>query len=117
MSPTTPTINRRLWYRGKGGEHSKLLRESDGMMCCLGFLARRCGVTKKAMAGLCEPEQLENVDRGRLPGPTEDDWNDFVRTNDSVAITEEQREEKLTALFRDELGIEVRFVGIGETGD
>lgn len=40
------TIDRNMWLRGEGGERSKLLRPSDGKMCCLGFDALARGLSK-----------------------------------------------------------------------
>jgi hypothetical protein len=37
------TVDRKTWLRGEGDRVSRLLRPSDGQMCCLGFwLADYC---------------------------------------------------------------------------
>lgn len=45
-------IYRDSWYRGKGGNQSRLLLEHDNVQCCLGQLASQCGIAS---------EQLRNI--------------------------------------------------------
>ncbi len=54
------TIYRDEWIRDDA--RSFLLREIDGKMCCLGFDALACGVTRDAIAGVREPLQLSPRD-------------------------------------------------------
>lgn len=46
-------IKRSEWLRGEGASKSYLLRDDDGMKCCLGFYSLACGLTE---------EQIRNKD-------------------------------------------------------
>jgi len=52
-------IDRSKWLRGEGSQRSKLLREEDGKMCCLGFYALACGLTPEQIKGVSSPDQPE----------------------------------------------------------
>lgn len=41
-------VRRKTWYRGQGSDNSYLLR-ADGLMCCIGFLAKAFGVSNKSI--------------------------------------------------------------------
>ena len=51
-------IDESKWLRGEGHEHSRLLREKDGKMCCLGFLALACGFSEKEIKGRGGPDNI-----------------------------------------------------------
>ena len=44
-------IDRKTWIRGDRECHSYLLRPSDKHRCCLGFLAKECGIPDHATMG------------------------------------------------------------------
>jgi hypothetical protein len=110
-------IDRTKWYRGKGDTHSRLLRADDGMMCCLGFYSLACGLSREDIEDISFPTSVD----WSLPGemdwlcgePGDDcDYTVEVRVgnvNDSTAITDVEREQRLTALFA-EHGVNVTFV-------
>jgi hypothetical protein len=52
------TINRKDWLRGEGGEKSRLYREDDGRLCCLGFYGLACGLNKNDMVDKPTPAQV-----------------------------------------------------------
>ncbi len=63
---TKVIVDRKKWYRGKGGDHSKLLIVADdfvadtdvGKMCCLGFAALALGIPKSLITGMQTPRDL-----------------------------------------------------------
>lgn len=101
------TVIREKWYRGQGAEESALLR-GDGKMCCVGFLAKACGVEDfstlngpaKARSSLrpSESRKMPNLNYAGL-----------YLTNDTRKITDEERELQLTSLLASE-GVKVEFV-------
>jgi hypothetical protein len=126
-------VKRKTWYRGKGSEHSCLLNEHN-QRCCLGFYAGACGLSNKIIRGIAEPNsviellqegQVEDKDGNTVHSNLDIVWktklvrglcgisntptcNKLMAVNDSVGITDEERETKLTALFK-RLGIKVKF--------
>lgn len=55
------TINRNRWFRGRGSDGSQLLTD-EGQMCCLGFLARACGIPANEILDRATPEELFDHD-------------------------------------------------------
>lgn len=114
-------IDRSKWYRGKGGEDSRLLL-ADGQMCCLGFDLLRRGLQPQDIRGVGTPDQL-NAEEDALAGlitvceecgsshyELSAVGEGLVDTNDLTTLDEPTREAKLTALFA-EIGVDVEFVG------
>lgn len=122
------TIDRARWLNGRTmyGENSYLLRVSDRLMCCLGFMAESCGVNTGSMEDVetvsCIANDLDTrlpnelqflVTTGGEPGYA---WRDshaaieLMKVNDDANLTPEEREERLISIFRSH-GVEVRFVG------
>jgi len=114
-------IDRRKWYRGKGGDNSKLLNEYG--MCCLGFLSLAKGYTKDEIAYKSLPWRLP-LSELLLPEMTSCyntenlDSNDkcptmlsetMARINDDRSLTEPEREAQLTEEFK-KIAIDVVFV-------
>lgn len=58
----TVTLNPDTWYRGGIPEESRLLRPLDGKMCCLGFAALDCGVSREAVYNRGYPSEIFSVD-------------------------------------------------------
>ena len=69
-------VDREKWYRGHGGQESRLLRE-DGLMCCMGFACLAAGVSLN---------DIRNVDR-------------VERVNPNSAIPPTSRTKDYTALY------------------
>lgn len=126
------TIDRSTWLRGEGPNASRLLREADGKMCCVGFLGLACGLTKeqllekttvaqlvKTAAYKPSPEHPVSLDdmyrphfdfvRGLTVAANSDVANDLYNANDETLISEATRETSLAVLFA-KIGVEVEFV-------
>lgn len=48
-------IDRRRWLRGEGPDASRLLRKTDGKMCCLGFVCEAVGVSAERLVNRGTP--------------------------------------------------------------
>jgi hypothetical protein len=119
------TIDRARWGRGVG--EGRLL--SDGKMCCLGFLAKACGLSDTAIEDLGNPSDVYCEE----PTKHKQVWNSmgvpfkkprklkelgeamaletvFVLINDDENLTEKRRERLLTKEFA-KIGVNVEFVG------
>lgn len=59
-------IDRTMWLRGEGADCSKLLRSSDGKMCCLGFLCLAHGMEGRKIEDVPSPMGI----RTRYPTAT-----------------------------------------------
>lgn len=116
------TVKRSKWLRGNGGV-SQLLN-NEGKMCCLGFYGRECGLRPQDIRDQATPSDVDDTRDEKI-------WNTFLikddtintlnsprdskaavklmRINDSKALSDEKREEKLTAEFL-KWGIKVKFV-------
>lgn len=126
------TIKRSEWYRGLGGEHSRLLTPS-GRKCCLGFRAEAVGYTAVSMFNVGLPSIL--VATGESPAdlwrgivtkvdadnPAEDILaiplpayyitalgRTLVSINDDKTMDDIEREARLTKIFAS-VGDEVTF--------
>ena len=111
------TIDREMWLRGEGASRSKLLRHSDGKMCCLGFLCLAAGTRAKAIRGVAQPDLLflEELERDELRWLTDDetcsqDCIDAMEVNDDDSIEEPEREAAITEILARH-GIHATFVG------
>lgn len=123
-------IDRKTWLRGEGSEDSRLLRGSDGKMCCLGFYGLACGLEPKEIKGMEAPfnlpeESLKKVspwlllraDRGGAREPssacstlmTTNDREVHVGNSFSDPFTEQDREESIKRTFALN-GVEVEFI-------
>lgn len=128
MNITEFTIDRKTWYRGQGGERSRLLRQ-DGQKCCLGFFGEACGLSKPRIRGqmyLMSP-LMKGSKKGPLPiidAPelqwlflliaenklsTNNEAGELARINDSVATSEKNREDYIVKTFANH-GITVHFI-------
>lgn len=92
-------------------EHEGVLLDGNDMMCCLGFVGRACGITKKLLLNKGLPEA---VDSPRWPESFGTDNYDTVlklaNTNDSPILTNPIRERRIRTLGKT-LGIRFSFVG------
>lgn len=110
------TIDRSKWLRGEGSADSFLVRASDGKMCCLGFYGKACGILKKEMRGMQEPDEVGQKFEDAAPwlfdgvsGPS-GVCATLMRENDTVGGVGRDRERKVKELFA-EHGVKVKFVG------
>lgn len=112
------TIDRSKWLRGEGGDASKLLRSSDGKMCCLGFYALAKGATEsqirdtntiagvhglaKLMPEMCRYEKMASSTNDSAVAA------DLMWKNDCL-LTDSEREANIVSIFK-EVGVEVEFI-------
>ena len=94
-------IRRRMWGRGNTGG---FLRNVEGKQCCLGFVCRAFGVPLNAVAGEVMPAQL-GAYRASLPKwlLVDSDKADVVKAadiNDALDLADDERELKITAIFK-----------------
>lgn len=118
------TVDRSKWLRrgvdGRGCEFvDSVLLNSNGHMCCLGFLAKACGANDKEILDVPCPSHAEGVawPKGvlrtrdpRVPPADSVTCQDIMVVNDDMEHTDTDVETVLTQKFAD-LGIEVEFVG------
>lgn len=105
-------IDRRKWYRGRGGWNSRL-RLRSGKMCCLGFLGVQCGIAPKELEGVPLPSDIRF--RGTWPPMLFQLQDEIVFVNDSLAISEAEREQALRINFK-QLGYRVKFTSSRKKG-
>src|SRR4051812_47363760 len=98
-------IVREKWLRGEGVLPSRLLRPSDGKMCCLGQACLTFGLKPQDISGITSPANvradLAKCDNGEylLSGGNSSLAVSMMLTNDSMEITDAEREAKLMELF------------------
>jgi hypothetical protein len=112
------TVRRSKWARGREGGDAKLLNK-QGNMCCLGFAACQISrIPKKKLLNAGTPEEVFKgesflTDIERYDGEISICDNTLTETaigiNDSLTLTDEDREKQLKALFRKH-GVIVKFV-------
>lgn len=125
-------INRKRWVRGCGIEvmdkyGSTSLLNENGNMCCLGFLAKKCGLKNEDIMGIDDPLGLVNSyeDNNNILEKIKDtpyiylldkDLNEhseigvkLMQINDRQKDSE-TREQDLADAFKT-IGIQVKFVG------
>jgi hypothetical protein len=114
-------IDRQRWLRGEGAKHSRLLREQDRRMCCLGFLSIACGLSEDSIEGTSTVEEL--ADNGlELPSVLEqlvDEQGErrmstrlagrLMAENDDPRKDEAYRERTIAELM-ERIGVEVTFI-------
>jgi len=96
-------IDRRRWLRGEGAENSRLLRVSDGKMCCLGQVALQCGVREHEIAWQETPDGIRPGSKNGMPEwirYTTIDCEEAMSINDSKRRKPELREKALIKLFK-----------------
>lgn len=112
------TIDRRVWLRGEGSGPSRLLRESDGKMCCVGMYLAARGVASDLLRGKSAADQLDCrlaagwllcVDVVGQLHSTDDAMRLYV-VNDARDLSDGDREAGIAALFAAH-GVTVTFVG------
>lgn len=109
----TFTVKRSEWYRGKGYEESKLLRE-DGKRCCIGFVGQQCGFTDERLLGISTVARSRyNGDSSAWPAWMLKEFSGEIQeaytVNDRESITDGEREAQLKEIFKRN-GYEIVFV-------
>lgn len=117
--PKVCTIDTNKWCRGGMNGRSQLLN-NEGNMCCLGFLANQCGISKKYLEGKSYPCNLCQQMIGNIPLLNQKNkYHDWCQTelsmaltevNDNNMITDIDRKSELTQLFKEKLGVKLVFV-------
>lgn len=117
-------IERDKWFRGHGSECSMLLDSETQKMCCLGFLALQSGYESKDISDIKAPVDmnLQEVPDNIMSKLLEKAGSEYklpikhtavcyklMRINDYTEISETEREEQLTKIFKS-IDIEVQFV-------
>lgn len=106
------TVDRRTWYRGKGGLSSALLRE-DGRRCCLGHVAQQCGIPDNTIllkdTPRDAPSRLWPIGFVVLDDYNSDLVREAIHTNDNSEIPAKEREARLQSIFR-RANIELVFI-------
>lgn len=120
----TLVIDRSRWLQGRWSDITEsMLRSNSGnlphpMMCCLGFFAKRLGLTNEEITDIGrldevsdlipEPYRTEALEwRHKYKGSTV--WQ-LMSINDDPDISSRERERRITRLFK-EWGVAVRFTG------
>ena len=105
-------VDRSRWIRGNS-ESSKLLRESDGHMCCLGFVCTQLGVPRELLREVGGPAGVDHhaLDDFLTNGTGGSRWNSpfansAIGYNDSMAMEDSERERLLSELFEPHGGME-----------
>lgn len=103
-------VDTKTWLQGEGHYRSKLLRASDGKMCCLGFLALACGIPAeniKNKSSLAEIKYWQNLSVKLF---VNNNLEEIEEVNDDERIlSKEKRQTKLTELFS-KIEIEIIFI-------
>lgn len=112
------TIKESEWYRGQGGDGSRL-SNSNGK-CCLGFAALAIGYTEENIAGRPYPCSLEDS-LTKFPTLVEEApgavfpvknsllCRELTQLNDNIKISDEDRKVALTKAAK-EAGFDFKFV-------
>lgn len=110
-------ISRKRWCRGGGGNSA--LRNKTGQSCCLGFVARACGVRTPTNSNVFSDLPMKDWDLLPEPlRPTPNDWGGKVNTelhrelvsvNDDDDVKGRAREERIRDLLA-QAGVRVTFV-------
>lgn len=107
------TVDRKTWYRGRGGSGSRLLRK-DGMMCCLGHIGKQCGLKEKDLLNFTSPSRTQK-NRSKWPTklltPTMNSHicMKMMRVNDEIHNNSKRREDELKKLAV-EANFELEFI-------
>lgn len=113
-------ISRKRWWRGNtenpGTKHEvySALRLTDGVgrgkQCCLGFLARECGLKVKDISNVAYPRGV-----GAAPTRHHEVWGKVVESSGDIADANDnpmparERERTIKRLFK-AIGVDVEFV-------
>lgn len=114
-------VKRPEWYRGREMESALFVQESsrvkdefDRKRCCLGFFANACGLSDDQ---ICNCQSTVDIPKDIVRNFASSEWsdlkkmliNEMIRVNDDEYMSDKDREENLTALFK-KAGHEIVFV-------
>lgn len=117
----TLVIDRSKWRNGSQDEEKygeTMLLGQDGMKCCLGFEAMRCGLTERQIRGKQSPSDVAPSNRKKIPHLV-DEYSFYnqscfsinaIEINDEADISKKDREARLKELFAEQ-NIKLKFVG------
>src|ERR1700722_8373439 len=99
------TVDRKMWNRAPSETPHKIsaLLLNDGSRCCLGHLAKACGVPDKLMLNVAMPYTLLDLDateHAKLPKELDVfTANVLANINDNSGIDDDERERRITEKF------------------
>lgn len=114
------TVDRATWARGDAN-FSRLLTYA-GNRCCLGFMAKQCGVPDSVILDVRSPSGLDASDQQLLPkwlldvdaerAQAGNSPNCYLamEANDHNQLSDQEREKKLKEIFAQN-GDEIEFIG------
>lgn len=114
----TLRIERKFWGRGEsGGSLLGIRPDNKGRMCCLGFYAKACGISRteyenRAMPDEVTPNGVRKVRAWGLLLNNPKITQRLAAINDSINSNDLHKETRIKAVFS-KLGVKVRFVGKG----
>lgn len=105
------TIDRKIWLRGEGSEHSILLNNADGRKCCLGIYLSSVGFSdEKIKQKRCPSDVIGSIPEWLLDNKKDSDLcKELICENDNEHIKEDDREKLIKDLFK-KAGIEVEYI-------
>lgn len=106
----------REYWMNSGADHTALVvthddsHEDGGKMCCLGFLAKGCGIPHDVLIGLgdygdlketCE-EYLDDLPQKIVcyMGQGDSVHSKLIEANDSKTLSQEEKEKEITRLMK-----------------
>jgi len=111
-------VDRKTWYRGRGGAYSRLLT-NDGKRCCIGFVCKQAGIpdssikNERSIASCeMEPKKRKAIEKSKLPHWLGEHSQVIYcyHINDNHSLTDGLREKLLKERFAMH-GDEIEFVG------
>jgi len=112
------TVRRNKWLRGENYDVTRLLRPSDGKMCCLGFACLALGETEDSILDVSHPVTVSERHQrsvGNLTSFINNDWehpkpvDEAMRINDLKDLDDKERETEITKLLA-QVGLDMEFV-------
>jgi hypothetical protein len=114
-------IDRKTWLRGEGAAKSRLLRSSDGKMCCLGFYGISCDVPLESLRDRQSPWHVSRAwpeqaawlevpldDSTSNPNRPTPDCSELMIVNDDWNRNDAEREAEIITIFAKH-DVEVEF--------
>lgn len=98
-------IDRNSWDRGNGSYPSCMLR--NGIMDCMGFLAKACGASNEDINNVTTPMFASNInwcpgvliDSDKFGKDNSEITSKLIKINDDKSLSDPERENKLQKLF------------------
>lgn len=111
------TIDRKKWLHGEGTTKSKLLRKSDGKMCCIGFTCLAVGLKpqnimeKRAITRFPTPDDIaipKTYPKSKIILSL---LAEAYATNDRITYSSEQAREEDIVYILAKIGFKATFTG------